>query len=83
MPGHIPMLAVVGTASGVRCHNSIEFDDRDQMPHISRFLYGSWPSSNVTIPAVTDSEFTFGVEYRDSRGALHHRRVCLKREIWK
>ena len=66
---------------GVRCHNSIEFDDRDQMPHISRFLYGSWPSSNVTLPAAfTDSEFTFGVEYRDFRGALHHRRVCLKRE---
>ena len=28
--------------------------------------------------AFTDSEFTFGVE--QGRGALHHRRVCLKRE---
>ena len=28
--------------NGVSSHNSIQFDDRDQMPVLGRFLFGSW-----------------------------------------
>jgi hypothetical protein len=28
--------------SGVESHNTIQFDDKNQMPKISRFLYGEW-----------------------------------------
>ena len=27
-------------------HNTIEFDKRNQMPHISRFLFGDWLKSS-------------------------------------
>ena len=63
-----------------RFHNTVEFDERDQMPHISRFLYGSWPASKVVQPAsFINDEFNYGVEYRDFNGARHVRRVRLMR----
>ena len=63
-----------------RFHNTVEFDARDQMPNISRFLYGSWPNSKVVLPASFENdEFSFGVEYQDFKGAHHQRRARLTR----
>ena len=64
-----------GTAS----HNTVQFDDRDQMPKISRFLYGDWLKTEFVQPMVDlNGEITFGATYRDRQGARHQRAVSLK-----
>lgn len=34
---------------GVESHNTIQFDDRDQMPRLSRFLFGGWLKSKKVL----------------------------------
>lgn len=64
-----------GTAS----HNTVQFDDRDQMPRLSRFLFGDWLKVKGK-PAFSVSAGTDAVEvgYRDGWGAVHHRKVILE-----
>jgi hypothetical protein len=63
-----------GTAS----HNTVQFDDRDQMPRLSRFLFGDWLKTSVLDPLAEDALTTrFGAGYRDRKRASHHRRVSL------
>lgn len=61
-----------GTAS----HNTVQFDGRDQMPRLARFLFGSW---------LTCREFSFDgpgrsatAAYSDHAGAYHRRTVTLR-----
>lgn len=64
-----------GTAS----HNTVQFDDRDQMPRLSRFLLGDWLKTECLYPLKEDGKATeFGAGYRDSQGARHNRRVSLE-----
>ena len=37
-------------SQGLPSHNTIQFDDRDQMPRLSRFLFGSWLVPNWLEP---------------------------------
>lgn len=63
-----------GTAS----HNTVQFDDRDQMPRLSRFLFGDWLKTNYLVPLEAGRGLvSFGAGYRDSEGASHRRRVSL------
>lgn len=65
---------------GVRSHNTIQFDDRDQMPRLSRFLYGAWLHSDIlAAPSATSSaeDAHLAVRYRDWMGASHTRAVTL------
>jgi hypothetical protein len=63
-----------GTAS----HNTVQFDDRDQMPRLSRFLFGDWLKTSFLEPLAEDAQSTrFGAGYRDRKRASHHRRVSL------
>lgn len=64
-----------GTAS----HNTVQFDGRDQMPRISRFLFGDWLKTSLIEPISCDEAAThFSAGYRDNRQASHHRRVSLR-----
>ncbi|MCK0512717.1 heparinase II/III family protein [Aromatoleum buckelii] len=67
---------------GTAGHNTVQFDDRDQMPRLSRFLFGDWLKTRER-DTVTDDGTTvaFGAAYRDCKGAYHRRRVSL-RENW-
>ncbi|WP_175478431.1 alginate lyase family protein [Bauldia litoralis] len=61
--------------AGTSSHNTVQFDDRDQMPRISPFLFGNWlvpeeVSFDGKVPTVRAS-------YRDSQGASHRRSVAL------
>lgn len=63
--------------SSTTAHNTIEFDGRDQMPRVSRFLYGTWLrreevriESHAYHPSIASS-------YTDSRGAKHMRSVTF------
>ncbi len=60
---------------GVKSHNTIEFDGRDQMPKLSRFLFSGWPKSrDVEYDAVSNR---FSVAYYDWIGAFHRRSITL------
>lgn len=64
-----------GTAS----HNTVQFDGRDQMPRLSRFLLGDWIKSECIQPLQEDNQASsFAVSYRDGKGARHHRSVSLQ-----
>ncbi|WP_445005928.1 heparinase II/III family protein [Halomonas mongoliensis] len=63
---------------GAAAHNTIQFDRRDQMPRLGRFLFGAWPKVRDLEPLQEeDGELRFGAGYRDWQGASHHRRVSL------
>ena len=63
-----------GTAS----HNTIQFDDRDQMPRLSRFLFGDWLKTSVFKPLSRTSDGqTVTAGYKDRYNVRHTRTVCL------
>lgn len=63
-----------GTAS----HNTVQFDDRDQMPRLSRFLFGDWlKSSYVESLDEQPGVISFTAGYRDGHRASHRREVRL------
>ncbi len=70
--------------SGTQSHNTIQFDQRDQMPRLSRFLLGGWLKTNWEQPLVTTSEASiFGAGYTDQWGACHRRTVELGKDWLK
>lgn len=63
----------------VASHNTVQFDGRDQMPRLGRFLYGAWLETRER--RLFDGEEggrCFSASYRDWQGALHQRQVCLE-----
>lgn len=66
-----------GTAS----HNTVQFDSRDQMPRLSRFLWGDWLETNFVEDLTKDAvETRFAAGYKDSQGASHRRHVSLRND---
>ena len=64
---------------GVESHNTIQFDDREQMPRLGRFLFGSWLKTKQLIPLQeTESLTSFGVSYLDGLGVYHCRNIILQ-----
>jgi hypothetical protein len=64
--------------TGTVSHNTIQFDDRDQMPRIGRFLFGEWLKMRGTpLFESIGNETRFAAAYRDYKGARHERRVKL------
>ena len=65
--------------SGSRSHNTIEFDGRDQMPRMARFLFTKWIGTHhIEQLRESDGTITFAAGYRDAEGACHERRVILE-----
>jgi hypothetical protein len=65
--------------SGNASHNTVQFDDRDQMPRLRRFLYGEWlKTRDLELPRREGKSETFAAAYRDWQGSKHHRRVTLE-----
>jgi hypothetical protein len=60
--------------NGTASHNTVQFDGRDQMPRLSRFLFGSWLSARNVILA-QNSHASAG--YIDAKGACHDRRIDM------
>ena len=69
----------IGTfLAGTAAHNTVQFDGRDQMPRVGRFLFGEWlRASDVEPVTLAAGRITAGAGYRDSFGARHHRRITL------
>jgi len=63
---------------GVRAHNTVQFDHREPMPRISRFLFGEWLKTSTLEPLkVTSEGQRVAAGYRDYLGARHTRRLSL------
>lgn len=67
--------------SGTESHNTVQFDDRDQMPRLGRFLFGDWLEV-YTPPVLHESadNISFRVGYRDNLEAEHERNLLLERD---
>lgn len=63
-----------GTAS----HNTVQFDGRDQMPRLGRFLFGGWLKTAWLVrPRQHGGALHCMAGYRDGAGAQHKRGVAL------
>ena len=64
--------------SGTESHNTIQFDECDQMPRLSKFLFGDWlRTSDLEKIRQEDGKISFGAGYVCRRGISHYRRVSL------
>jgi hypothetical protein len=72
------LMAYFGGTTG---HNTIEFDGRDQMPRVSRFLFGEWPET-VSLRTLEEIDHCsrFGAGYIDHAGVYHVRSVELRND---
>lgn len=67
--------------SGTAAHNTIEFDERDQMPRLGRFLFGDWlAAKNVSLVKEEYGSLTASAGYSDALGAQHQRAITLTDE---
>lgn len=65
---------------GTVSHNTVQFDDRDQMPRLSRFLFGNWlKTSFLELLQTKQDQVTFAAGYTDSMKTKHHRAIALKK----
>jgi hypothetical protein len=65
--------------AGTESHNTVQFDDRDQMIRLGRFLFGDWLGTEArsSIESRSGCE-SFSAAYRDRFGARHARHVSLE-----
>lgn len=69
---------------GTAGHNTVQFDDRDQMPRLSRFLFGDWLETSILDPLrEQDGRSSFGAGYIDRAGASHQRQITLDKSSLK
>ena len=66
---------------GTISHNTVQFDHRDQMPRLGRFLFGDWLKTERIEARCDDVHcLRFTASYKDSFGARHCRRLALSRK---
>lgn len=64
--------------SGTKGHNTIQFDDRDQMPRLGRFLLGAWLTTDVVEAIdISDNGVSISASYQDDKACYHKRRISL------
>lgn len=63
---------------GVQSHNTVQFDEHDQMHRLSRFLLGNWLKTSFKQPLTeTEMDHSFAAGYKDSFGCEHIRSIAL------
>jgi hypothetical protein len=64
--------------TGAPGHNSVQFDDREQMPRVGRFLWGDWSTTRSLEPIrERDGAVSVGASYMDGARASHRRTLAL------
>ncbi len=68
----------------VKAHNTVAFDDGDQMPRLGRFLFGRWIKADHigAIESADDGTCSWTGSYKDYRGNRHQRKVSWKEDSW-
>jgi len=69
----------------VQAHNTVTFDNRDQMPKLGRFLLGDWlkAESISRIHQNQDGSQVWSGSYLDARGNRHLRNISFKEDVWQ
>ncbi len=67
--------------SGTESHSTIQFDDRDQMPRLGRFLFGDWLKASKL--DFNNSQKHVFSSYKDSMGVRHDRSLLSTQTGWK
>lgn len=69
---------------GTVSHNTIEFDNRNQMPRISRFLFGDWLKADSVGKVIENgNSVSWSGSYTDFCGCKHKRTLEVKGNIWR
>ena len=69
---------------GTESHNTVQFDGRDQMPRLSRFLFGDWLKAESVLPVVcSGKQVRCAAGYTDRQKVSHYRSVALDGESLK
>ena len=69
--------------SSTKAHNTVEFDDRDQMPKLSRFLRGCWLQMDKLGELCSgQGKISWSGSYRDYQGARHKRTITNEGRLW-
>jgi hypothetical protein len=64
--------------SGARGQNTVQFDDHEQMPQVSRFLWGAWLTTESRTEILREGRAeVLAASYVDWQRARHQRRVTL------
>lgn len=66
-----------GDFAGTAFHNSVSFDERDQMPRLGRFLFGRWIAAD-RVERVAEHGNRAAAGYTDAHGNRHWRQVELR-----
>lgn len=62
----------------VAAHNTIAFDDHDQMPRLGKFLFGDWLKTSLVMPVEErKQQLMAGAAYKDRFGNHHFRELSL------
>ena len=69
-----------GHLKSVKNHNTVQFDGNEQMPILSRFLYGKWPV--YTRKKIDFKQSKVCVEYRDYKDNCHSRTIQYNNTSW-
>jgi Heparinase II/III-like protein len=65
--------------TGTASHNTVMFDDREQMDRVGRYLFADWLSTNkVEHVFHRNDTVSAAAGYRDKRGAQHFRTASLE-----
>ena len=68
--------SVIAGLKGVAGHNTIQFDDHDQMPVLGRFLFGNWLKGNWSV-IKADGSPVIKAGYRDNWNNHHKREIFI------
>jgi hypothetical protein len=69
----------------VHAHNTVSFDNKEQMPKLGRFLLGDWLKAESTGPILQNQNGSqeWTGSYLDGRGNRHLRIISVKDDIWQ
>jgi len=70
--------------ASVRAHNTVAFDNAEQMPRLGRFMLGRWIRAAQTGAIEKDDDGTqhWAGSYRDYRGNRHQRKISWNDDCW-
>ena len=65
--------------SGIESHNSIQFDNHDQMPILGRFLFGNWTKmKSIGKIICSNSKISWKASYIDYKKCFHQRSIIIE-----
>ena len=66
-------------------HNTVEFDERDQMPRLGRFLFSEWLPVTAQVRSQNGKRLSWVGEYEDFKHCRHRREIDLdgRTDTWR